>query len=197
MITPFGLASNWHFLTSIHDPFHGVVPWAGALGGVAIGLVGLAGHSDDWRPARFGYWHVARPLLGLVFGTVAVLIIILVLQTVKPPIDPAGHYPPSGVALLAVLSFVVGYREATFRSLIQRVVDLILAPGADQQARPISIVPATIDFGQVVIGSEASQTVHLFNGSTDTVHLTASSILLAPADGRSVADLADSDSHRR
>ena len=152
-VTAFGLASDWKWLARIHDPFGGVVPfvvpWAGALGGIAISLVGIADHQMDWNPARYAYWHLVRPLLGLLFGTVAVLVIVLLLNTVKVT-EKQGHYTPSGAAVLAVISFIVGYREATFRSLVTRVVDVVLGPsGADAAAATLALVPSDINFGSV------------------------------------------------
>lgn len=179
IVTAFGLASKWGWLTSIHDPFGGVVPfavpWAGALGGVAISLVGIADHQLDWEPARYAYWHLVRPLLGLLFGTVAVLVIILLLDTVKVT-QQQGHYATSGTAVLAVISFVVGYREATFRALVTRVVDVVLGPATTGAAGALALVPSLLDFGEVPGGQTATRTTHLFNASSDTVHITPASV---------------------
>ena len=179
LVAIFGLASKWHWLSSIHDPFGGVVPfvvpWGGALGGVAISLVGIADHQLDWEPARYAYWHLVRPLVGMVFGTVAVLVIILLLDTVKVT-QKQGHYTVGGAAVLAIISFVVGYREATFRSLVTRVVDVILGPGTAGAAGTLALVPALLDFGTVAAGQTPTRTTHLFNGSSDTVHITPASV---------------------
>jgi hypothetical protein len=92
------------------------VPWAGALGGISISLVGVARYAGDrWDANRYGYWHLARPFLGGVFGTFAVLIVVLVLKTVTPQtiIDTSVPYTPQGVAVLCVFAYVVGFREET------------------------------------------------------------------------------------
>ncbi len=179
-VTAFGLASDWNWLARIHDPFGGVVPfvvpWAGALGGIAISLVGIADHQMDWNPARYAYWHLVRPLLGLLFGTVAVLVIVLLLNTVKVT-EKQGHYTPSGAAVLAVISFIVGYREATFRSLVTRVVGVVLGPsGADAAAATLALVPSDINFGSVAKEHSQKFTTHLFNASSDTVHVDSTSV---------------------
>lgn len=201
-VTAFGLASNWDWLGRIHDPFGGVVPfvvpWAGALGGIAISLVGIADHQMDWNPARYAYWHLVRPLLGLLFGTVAVLVVVLLLDTVKVA-GKHGHYTNSGAAVLAVISFIVGYREATFRSLVTRVVDVVLGPsGADAAAATLALVPSDINFGSVKKGQSPKFTTHLFNASSDTVHVDSmsvtvddSSVTITPLDA---TDLAPNDS---
>jgi hypothetical protein len=177
----FGLASKWNVLTVIHDPFAGVVPfvvpWAGALGGVGISLVGIAGHQIDWDAAQYAYWHLVRPLLGLLFGTVAVLVIILLLDTVKVTQTSQGRYTPTGAAILAVIAFVVGYREATFRTLVTRVVDLVIGPATAGAAGTLALVPSAIDFGSVTPGGTAQRATHLFNGSSDTLHVTQTAVV--------------------
>jgi hypothetical protein len=179
-VLAFGLASRWSLLKGIHDPFGGVVPfvvpWAGALGGLAISLVGISDHAHDWNGPRFAFWHLVRPIIGLIFGTVAVLIVVLVLTTVHTDQNASGHYPPSGAAILAVISFVVGYREATFRALVTRVVDTIVGPAGVGGAATLALVPSIIDFKQVAAGTTGSATAHLFNGSSDTVNVTPASI---------------------
>jgi hypothetical protein len=118
------------------NPYPGVlpniVPWAGALGGVCISMVGIATHQrdGDWE-SEFGYWHLTRSVLGAVFGSVAVLIVSLLLHNVKEATATGKPFTTSGQVVLAVIAFVVGFRERAFRTLIKRVVDLILSPGDD------------------------------------------------------------------
>ena len=182
-VLAFGLASRWSWLKGLHDPFGGivpfVVPWAGALGGVAISLVGIADHARNWDGPGYAFWHLIRPVIGLIFGTVAVLIVILVLDTVKATQTSAGRYTPSGAAVLAVISFVVGYREATFRTLVTRVVDVIVGPGEVGGAATLALVPSSIDFKSVTPGTSGQAITHLFNGSSDTVHISSASVAVA------------------
>jgi hypothetical protein len=190
LVVAFGQASGWGWLRSIKDPFSGVVPfavpWAGALGGVAISFVGVVGHSSAWNGPRFAYWHLARPILGCVFGTVAVLAVLLVLQNIKLA-DATNGYKPTGVAILAVISFVVGYREATFRALVVRIADVILGPGPLDAARPIALVPEVVEFNHAALGVATTVTVHLFNGSADTIHLNPSGVSVGPFTGLTIA----------
>lgn len=162
------------------------VPWAGALGGVSISLVGVARYAGDagWDANRYAYWHLARPFLGSVFGTFAVLIIVLVFKTVTPAtiIDTTVPYTPQGVAVLCVFAYIVGFREETFRDLVLKVVDDILGPGTLDKSAVIAFVPAVLDLSlgppatQAAPPPSASGTVHVFNGSADSVQVAQTSI---------------------
>ena len=184
LVLVFGMATRWKWLHSIHDPFGGVVPfmvpWAGTLGGVSISLVSVAYHANNWNGKGFGFWHLMRPVLGLIFGTVAVLMVILILNSVKVTQTSTGHYPPAGVAVLAVISFVVGYREATFRALVMRVVDVILGPGGSPGTASLALVPSVVTFAKPAAGQSSSEsTTHLYNASSDTIRVTTASIAIS------------------
>lgn len=169
------------------------VPWAGGLGGVTISLVGVAKHTVDWDASKYGYWHVSRPFLGAVCGTIAILIVVLVLRSVDPPVNGTG-YTPGGIAVLAVIAFVVGYREETFRTLVTKVVDVILAPGPDVATSPVTLVPALLDFGAQPVTTPVTRTVQVFNGGADTMHVPAAGVSVEPATGTvAVTGLTDTD----
>jgi hypothetical protein len=197
LVVIVGVASRWQWLT-FSDPFGAVVPfvvpWAGALGGVSISLVGVAryAHHKDWNPEQYAYWHLARPFLGCIFGTVAMLAVILLLQTVTVPVENTA-YTPAGTAILAIISFVAGYREETFRSLVARVVDIILGPGGTQPELPIALVPYLIDLGETNVGENRTATFHVFNGSADTIHLTLKAMEAGPAKGLAIEPFMDKD----
>jgi hypothetical protein len=117
------------------------VPWFGALGAVLISLTGVFEHEHDWD-ASYWPWHVARPLVGVAVGVVSVLIMQAgVLAVGSTPIQP-GSTPTVSPAkiptnlLYYLVAFLVGYREETFRELIKRLVDIILAPGNGKTAGP-------------------------------------------------------------
>lgn len=141
------------------------VPWFGALGAVLISLTGVFEHEHDWD-ASYWPWHVARPLIGVAVAVVSVLILQAgVLAVGSTPIQPAAPAPapastqssatptapttpappaspqnPAGKIptnlLYYLVAFLVGYREETFRELIKRLVDIILAPGTVKTAAP-------------------------------------------------------------
>lgn len=193
----YSVQPEWSVLPHRTFAFQNVVPlwvpWAGGLGGVTISLVGVATHTVDWDASKFGYWHVSRPFLGAVCGSVAILIVVLVLRSVDPPVNGAT-YTPGGIAVLAVISFVVGYREETFRTLITKVVDVILAPGSDLAACPVTLVPALLDFGARPVGEAATLTANAFNGGADTIRVTAARVSIEPATGTiAVGQIADTD----
>lgn len=170
---------SWHvdgwLSNPIPDVLPSAVPWAGALGGVCISLVGVAGHARkrDWHPDLFGYWHLTRAALGAIFGSIAVLIISLLLQNVKQVTPGPKGFTHAGVAVLAVIAFVVGFREETFRSLIIRVVDIILGPSPNDKASTFVLVPQTLDLGAAKVGNPTTGTLHLFNGSNISLTLGA------------------------
>jgi hypothetical protein len=97
------------------------VPWFGAVGATLISLTGIFKHSDDWD-SRYALWHYARPLVGAFLGSMGALLFLVIVDTATTRSGPKTS------AVFYVVAFLVGYREATFRSLIQRATDLLLAP---------------------------------------------------------------------
>lgn len=163
------------------------VPLGGLLGGSTISIVGVATHTHDWNRQRYGYWHLARPLLGLINGTVAVLILLFVITGVSGSPIPSGEetYDPSGIAVLFVFSFVVGYREETFRELVKRVLDVLLSPGDKAAEQRVALVPA-LTVLSAHRGDTAPGTVTLVNTTSDTFDLSQVTPQLDPG----VSDLA-------
>jgi len=123
------------------------VPWFGAVGATVISLYGVFFHGDDWHP-RWAYWHYGRPFVGAIFAVVAAMIFLGVLRAA---VDKSANLTSSSeVYVLDTLAFLVGYRERTFRELLKRFADLILAPGgvaagsSSQPPRPhLTVTPKT------------------------------------------------------
>ncbi len=171
------LALLWLFTSGVwHAPHVGWeevvplwVPLGGWLGGITISIVGVAMHTHDWNRQKYGYWHLARPALGMLTGTVAVLIVLFVLKGVAGGPIPSGAetYSPSGIAVLFVIAFVVGYREETFRALVKRVLDVILSPGDAAAEQRVALVPA-LTVLSAKAGQRAPGTVTLVNTTGDT-----------------------------
>ncbi len=156
------------------DPYLPVwVPFGGALGGALISLVGVVEHTIDWDSPRYAYWHLLRPLLGLVSGSVAVIIVLFVLKGIFPDVIPkeGTPYTPSGMFIMFVIAFVVGYREETFRQLVKRVVDVILGPGDAAATSKVTIVPSLTRLTAKLDNSPVTATMTLFNGTKDTFSL--------------------------
>lgn len=125
------------------------VPWFGALGAVLISLTGVFEHEHDWD-ASYWPWHVARPLIGVALGVVSVLIMQAgVLAVGSTPIPNQTTKPIPTNLLYYLEAFLVGYREETFRELIKRLVDIILAPGNVKTTGPTiqAVSPAQAPHG--------------------------------------------------
>jgi len=184
----FGAGHSIHFSWDTVLPVY--VPVGGALGGCFVSLVGIAMHTIDWNSSRFGYWHILRPLLGMLSGSVSVLVLLFVLKGVAPNVVPATDTPftSSGIAVLFVLSFIVGYREETFRDLVRRVVDVILGPGDVNANSKIVIVPERIALSGKLNGADSPATAELtlFNATQDTLALKGSIVVHGLPDDRAL-----------
>jgi len=119
-----------------------VVIWFGALGAVLISLTGIVEHAHDWDES-FALWHLSRPMVGASLAVVAVLILQAgVVASGSTPNASAPQVPKN--LLYYLVAFLVGYREETFRELIKRLVDLIIAPAAAKVVLTITgLVPNT------------------------------------------------------
>ncbi len=71
-------------------------------------------------------WHIARPFLGAVVGSVGFLIFIVVIRATCTTVS-AGT--AAGRAAFDLVAFLVGYREEVFRQLLKRATDVLFAPG--------------------------------------------------------------------
>lgn len=99
------------------------VPWFGAVGGTLISLTGIFKHANDWN-SDYELWHYARPLIGAFLGSIGALMFSVIVSTA------AVKAQQTNGAVYAVVAFLLGYREATFRALIQRATDLLLSPSS-------------------------------------------------------------------
>jgi hypothetical protein len=113
------------------------VPWFGAVGATLISLTGIFKHAHDWN-IDYELWHYARPLIGGFLGSIGALMFSVIVNTA------AVKAQQTNGAVYEVVAFLLGYREATFRSLIQRATDLLLSPssGTSRPARPEPPSPA-------------------------------------------------------
>ncbi|HET7799325.1 MAG TPA: hypothetical protein VFL38_02825 [Humibacillus xanthopallidus] len=154
------------------------VPWAGALGGATISLVGVTDHSAAWEGPKYAYWHLARPALGAVFGVIGVLAIVLVLQAVSPAAKD-NVYTAQGIGVLAVFSFLLGYREETFRELVKRLVDTLVKPAAPAVPTFVTLAPATVDLGTCAVSSTAATSLTLVNRASKDIDVTPADIAIS------------------
>jgi hypothetical protein len=101
------------------------VIWFGALGAVLISLTGIVEHAHDWDES-FALWHLSRPLVGASLAVIGVLIVQAGVLAIGS--SPTVNTETPKNLLYYLIAFLFGYREETFRELIKRLVDLILAP---------------------------------------------------------------------
>ena len=104
------------------------VLWFGAVGAVLLSFNGIFDHVNDWEEG-YVLWHVARPFIGATVAVVAVLIVIAGILAVGSNPDPTATAKKPSDTFYFLVAFLVGYREETFRDLVQRLGDVILAPG--------------------------------------------------------------------
>jgi hypothetical protein len=100
------------------------VPWWGALGGTTISLTGVFRHPTNWN-SSYNLWHLARPVMGAIAGSVGYLIFIAVIRSSG---SQAPKHASAGTAVFDLVAFLIGYREEVFRELLRRAVDVLLSP---------------------------------------------------------------------
>jgi len=164
------------------------VVWFGALGAVLISLTGIVEHAGDWDPG-FNLWHLSRPFVGAALAVVAVLILQAgVLAAGKEPSGTAADGTKN--LLYYLVAFLVGYREETFRDLIKRVVDLVLAPSAAPTKPTIaSLNPVN---GPVAGGGTVKILGSGFVGATSVTFGSATATFKVDSDAQISAELPSS-----
>jgi hypothetical protein len=119
-----------HLLPNQLGPIPLAVPWWGALGGVTISLTGIFRNADNWQP-RYELWHVARPFVGAIVGTVSYLIFIVIIRATGA--NPSDHNSLNN-AVFYLVAFITGYREDVFRELLKRASDSLFSPAKQDKA---------------------------------------------------------------
>jgi hypothetical protein len=100
------------------------VPFFGALGGCVISFAGIFKYNRRWDPS-YDYWHYVRPLMGAVIGSVGALTFLVLADLA----DKKGVTP--NATIFDIVAFLLGYREGTFRELLQRFTDVIIKPSTE------------------------------------------------------------------
>jgi len=122
------------------------VPWAGAVGAVTISLSATADHRGDWD-ATYALWHWSRALVGATFGWVS-MIFFLMLNLQATPTSRVAGIPPD--LIYYAVAFAVGYREETFRTLLKRLVDLVMAPAGAPRPTITTLTPPSAPSGSTL-----------------------------------------------
>ncbi len=164
------------------------VPWGGALGGVCIALVGVTSHWSEYHEENsrqgvtWNAWYLVRLPLGAALGTVAALIIVLIVGTVG--VTPAGtpDLTTTGVATLFLLSFIVGYQQDVFRRLIARTIEVVLGPGTKSTDGPAFSTSASLAFDEVPVNDTKKLQLAIAN--------QADRLLKVPAGATTIDDAA-------
>lgn len=167
-----------------------IVPWGGALGGVCIGIVGVTAHWSRWgnspnppsrQALRWNGWYLARLPLGAAFGTVASLIVVLILGTVGTTDDGKIDVSPIGSATLFVIAFIVGYQQDVFRRLVERVVEVLLGPGSATPDDEGFTTDSALDFGPVAQNTESQKDVRIVNEGRSLLTVARGAIVIEGA----------------
>jgi hypothetical protein len=96
--------------------------WFGAVGGWLISAQGIFDHNREWHRS-YDYWHYVRPILGAIIGTLGCLLFIVLNEAATK------ETPKPNAVFYDVIALAVGYREESFRKLIEKVFDSIILPG--------------------------------------------------------------------
>jgi hypothetical protein len=165
-----GRQAHFLWVDRIRSPIGGIVPvavpWFGALGAVTISIYGIVDHSDSWQD-KWDLWHVIRPVVGAILGTIAFLIFVGVIQaTGTTPTATTTNTGSNSVKIIVYLlvAFVVGFREQTFRS-----------PGDTATAPTVSVSPSPVAFGDVAAGNDETLTATIANTGTGPLVIQGSS----------------------
>jgi hypothetical protein len=132
LIAAFVLFERWDWFADAVQFKLGQLPfeaiWFGALGGLLVSLQGIFDYNRKWRDS-YNYWHIIRPVLGAIMGTLGCLIFIVLTEaaTKEPsPVKPVFY---------DVIALAIGYREASFRALLKRLLDTIILPPPPEEEK--------------------------------------------------------------
>lgn len=96
--------------------------WFGAAGGWLISAQGIFDHNRKWLRS-YDYWHYVRPILGALIGTLGCLVFIVLNDAATE------KHVATNAVFYDVAALAIGYREASFRKLIAKLLDTIILPG--------------------------------------------------------------------
>ena len=145
LVALFVLFEEIHAFASFFPKKLGPLPftsiWFGAAGGLLISLQGIFNYNHRWRRS-YDYWHYLRPVLGAFMGTLGCLVFIVLNQAATT------KHPSANGVFYAVLAFVLGYREESFRALVTRLIDTIILPPDTSTVPKVDATPTQSPRGQ-------------------------------------------------
>jgi hypothetical protein len=103
------------------------VVWFGALGAVLKSLYGVFTYNASWD-ATFNVWHVSRPVIGAVTGSMGAVIYLVLLKL--------GNTGATKVDFLTfcVAAFAFGFADSAFLEVLKNVTNILIKPGTKQNA---------------------------------------------------------------
>lgn len=102
------------------------VPWWGALGGITISCAGVFRNARRWNN-HYNSWHIARPFLGAVAGSVGYLVFIVIIRTTGASVPSASA---ASRPVFDLVAFLLGYREEVFRELLLKCGGHVVSTGS-------------------------------------------------------------------
>ena len=138
------VAWQWQWRGFHHDQLPAVlwgclpiaVPWAAAWGGWLISVKGVVGYWRKFNSPKasvrnaerleWNAWHLVRVPTGIVLGTVGALLAVIFAGVVSTSDDGHLDTTPLGTLTIALVAFVLAYRQESFDALVRRVTDLIM-----------------------------------------------------------------------
>lgn len=160
------------------------VPWGGALGGVSNALVGISSHWREYfeenskQGIRWHAWYLVQLPLGAALGTVAALIVVLIVGTVGTTTTGAPDLTTTGQATLFLLSFIVGYQQDVFRRLIARTIEVVLGPGTKTTDGPAFSTSGSLAFGDVPVNDVKKMPLAIANQGDRLLKVPAGAVTI-------------------
>lgn len=98
------------------------VVWFGATGAVVASMRGIFFQNERWD-GSYNYWHISRPFLGAITGSVGALLYLVSLHLGSSSPITVNH------ATFYAVAFVLGFADRAFMELLGSVTDMIIKPG--------------------------------------------------------------------
>lgn len=107
---------------------------SGGLGSLAFSLFGYIGHlaKDDFD-LNYTWWYVARPFIGIIYGTFAFLFVAGGLMTLSGVSTDASLFLTKTVMFYCALAFLAGYAEHSFSLQLKELAEALFKKDTTSQ----------------------------------------------------------------
>jgi hypothetical protein len=137
--------------------------WTGAIGGMTISYWGLVKHTVEMDfDDAYKLWYWFKPLLGAVFGLIAVVIVKAGLVSIQGPAPGTTGGEVPNTLPLHIIAFIAGFSERFFVQLIDRVMTALFGGSTtapQPPAPPASAQPPKADTDTVPSNSSSDKRV--------------------------------------